>query len=80
MLQPFNEYTKYVSRDSPSIHIAAHLFEELSTTLRSIKERQGDWQKVSAAITVTVSDGISVLEEYYDMSRAMRLLIELGRS
>jgi hypothetical protein len=66
MLQQFNEYTEYVSRDSPSIHIAARLFEELSTTLRLIKERQGDWLKVSAAITVTVSDGISVLEEYYD--------------
>jgi hypothetical protein len=33
MLQPFNEYTEYVSRDSPSIHIAACLFEELSKML-----------------------------------------------
>jgi hypothetical protein len=66
ILQPFNEYTEYVSRNSPSIHIVARLFEELYTTLQSIKERQRDWQKVSAAITVTISDNISVLEEYYD--------------
>jgi hypothetical protein len=46
--------------------MAACLFEELSIMLQSIKERQGDWQKVSAAITVTMSDRISVLEEYYD--------------
>jgi hypothetical protein len=58
ILQPFNEYTEYVSRNSPSIHIVARLFEELYTTLQSIKERQRDWQKVSAAITVTISDSM----------------------
>jgi hypothetical protein len=66
ILAPFNEYTEYVSRDNPSIHMAARMFEELHSILLAIKERRGDWQKVSAAITVPVSDGISLLEQYYD--------------
>jgi hypothetical protein len=33
ILQPFNEYTKYVLRNNPSIHMAVHLFEELSIML-----------------------------------------------
>ena len=66
ILAPFNEYTEYVSRDSPSIHMAARMFEELHSILFDIKERRGDWQKVSPAITVPVSDGISLLEQYHD--------------
>jgi len=66
ILAPFNEYTEYVSRDNPSIHMAARMFEELHSILLAMKERRGDWQKVSAAITVSVSDGISLLEQYYD--------------
>jgi hypothetical protein len=33
ILQPFNEYTEYVSRNNPSIHMAVRLFEELSIML-----------------------------------------------
>jgi len=42
------------------------MFEELHSILLAMKERRGDWQKVSAPITVSVSDGISLLEQYYD--------------
>ena len=66
ILTPFNEYTEYVSRDSPSIHIAARMFEELRSILLAIKERRGEQQKTSAAITISVSDGISLLERYHD--------------
>ncbi|KAJ5900313.1 uncharacterized protein N7473_004383 [Penicillium subrubescens] len=66
ILTPFNEYTEYVSRDSPSIHMAARMFEELRSILLAIKERRGEWQKTSAAITISVSDGISLLERYHD--------------
>jgi hypothetical protein len=66
ILAPFNEYTEYVSRDSPSIHMAARMFGELRSILLAIKERRGEWQKVSPVITVPVSDGISLLEKYHD--------------
>jgi hypothetical protein len=65
-LSPFNEYTEYISRDSPSIHMAARMFEELCSILFAIKERRGEWQKVLPAVTVPVSDGISLLEQYHD--------------
>jgi hypothetical protein len=42
------------------------MFGELRSILLAIKERRGEWQKVSPAITVPVSDGISLLEKYYD--------------
>jgi hypothetical protein len=66
ILAPFNEYTEYVSRDSPSIHMAARMFEELRSILLAIKERRGDWQNVSPALTVPISDGITLLEHYHD--------------
>jgi hypothetical protein len=66
ILAPFNEYTEYVSRDSPSIHMTARMFGELRCILLPIKERRGEWQKVSPAITVPVSNGISLLEKYHD--------------
>ncbi|KAI9041056.1 zinc finger protein [Aspergillus affinis] len=69
ILTPFNEYTEYVSRDSPSIHMAARMFEELHSILFAIKERRGEWQKVSPAITVLISDGISLLEQYHDCAK-----------
>jgi hypothetical protein len=43
ILAPFNEYTEYVSRDNPSIHMAARMFEELHSILLAMKERRGDW-------------------------------------
>lgn len=42
------------------------MFGELRSILLAIKERRGEWQKVSPAITVPVSDGISLLEKYHD--------------
>lgn len=66
ILAPFNEYTEYVSRDSPSIHMTARMFEELRSILLAIKERRGEWQNVSPALTVPISDGIILLEQYYD--------------
>ncbi|KAJ5537463.1 hypothetical protein N7494_006942 [Penicillium frequentans] len=66
ILAPFNEYTEYVSRDSPSIHMAARMFEELRSILLAIKERRGAWQNVSPALTVPISDGITLLEHYHD--------------
>jgi hypothetical protein len=66
ILAPFNEYTEYVARDSPSIHMAARMFGELRSMLLAIMERRGEWQKVSPVITVPVSDGISLLEKYHD--------------
>jgi hypothetical protein len=66
ILAPFNEYTEYISRDSPSIHMAARLYEELHSMLLAIRERRGDWKNLSAEATILVSDGISLLERYYD--------------
>mgnify|MGYP007046760254 FL=1 len=66
ILAPFDEYTEYVSRDNPSIHMAARMFGELRSILLAIKERRGEWQKVSPTITVPVSDGISLLEKYHN--------------
>ncbi|CAG7933073.1 unnamed protein product [Penicillium olsonii] len=66
ILAPFNEYTEYVSRDSPSIHMAARMFGELRSILLASKVRRGEWQKVSPAVTVPISDGISLLEKYHD--------------
>jgi hypothetical protein len=42
------------------------MFGELRSILLAIKERRGEWQKVSPAKTVPVSDGISLLEKYHD--------------
>ncbi|KAJ9480456.1 hypothetical protein VN97_g13118 [Penicillium thymicola] len=58
ILALFNEYTEYVS--------LFFLFGELRSILLAIKERRGEWQKVSPTITVPVSDGISLLEKYHD--------------
>lgn len=66
ILVPFNEYTEYVSRDSPSIHMAARMFEELHSILLAIKERRGDWQNVSSTLTAPIADGITLLEHYHD--------------
>lgn len=46
--------------------MAARMFGELRSILFAIKEQQGEWQQVSAAITVLVSDGISLLKQYHD--------------
>jgi hypothetical protein len=66
ILARFKKYTEYVSRHSPSLHMAARMFGELRSVLLDIKERRGEWQKISPAITVHVSDGISLLEKYHD--------------
>jgi hypothetical protein len=46
--------------------MAARIFEELRSILLAIKERRGDWQNVSPALTVPISDRITLLEHYYD--------------
>lgn len=66
ILAPFNEYTEYISRDKPSIHMAPRLYEELYSMLLAIRERRGDWKNLSAEATILVSDGISLLKRYYD--------------
>ncbi|KAJ5240577.1 uncharacterized protein N7469_002168 [Penicillium citrinum] len=65
ILTPFNEYIEYVSPDSPSIHMTTWMFEKLLSILLAIKERRGDWQNVSPALTVPMSDGITLLEHYH---------------
>jgi hypothetical protein len=42
------------------------MFGELRSILLAIKERRGEWQKASPAITVPVSDRISLLEKCHD--------------
>jgi hypothetical protein len=42
------------------------MFGELRSILLAIKERRGEWAKVSPAIAVPISDGISLLEKYHD--------------
>ncbi|KAJ5976583.1 HAT dimerization [Penicillium waksmanii] len=66
ILAPFNEYTEYVSRDSPSIHMAARMFEELRSILLAITERRGDWQNLSSALTIPICDRLTLLEYYHD--------------
>lgn len=42
------------------------MFEQIRSILFAIKERRGEWQHVSPAITVPTSDGMSVIEQYYN--------------
>lgn len=44
----------------------ARMFRELRSIPLAIKERRGEWQKVSPAMTVHVSDEISLLEMSHD--------------
>jgi len=42
------------------------MFEELRSILLALKERRDDWQNVSLALTVPISDGITLLGHYHD--------------
>lgn len=46
--------------------MAARMFAELRSILLAIKERRGEWQKVLLAMTVPVSDRITLLDKYHD--------------
>ncbi|KAJ5267673.1 hypothetical protein N7478_010481 [Penicillium angulare] len=50
---------------APLTNTLTRMFEELLSILLAIKERRGDWQNVSPALTVPMSDGITLLERYH---------------
>lgn len=57
-----NIYIKYVSRNNPSVHIVAWMFEEHYFILLTVKQRRCDWRNVSPALIVPISDGITLPE------------------
>ncbi|KAJ5569134.1 hypothetical protein N7450_011620 [Penicillium hetheringtonii] len=61
----YQENLGSVQRNSPSIRMAARMFEEFRSILLAIKGRRGNWQNVSPALTVPMSDGITLLEHYH---------------
>ncbi|KAJ5121643.1 uncharacterized protein N7515_009604 [Penicillium bovifimosum] len=66
VLVPFNECSEYISQSSPSMHMAVRLFTALRSTFSAVMERRGEWQKVSPAITESMSDGLALLEKYHN--------------
>ncbi|KAF3400189.1 hypothetical protein F1880_008398 [Penicillium rolfsii] len=46
--------------------MAARMLEELRSILLAIKERRDKRQNVSPALTIPISDGITLVEQYHD--------------
>lgn len=42
------------------------MFEELRSILFAVKQRRGEWRKATPAMTVPDSEGLLLLERYYE--------------
>jgi hypothetical protein len=64
MLQPFQEYTEFVSRIQLSIQLSARMYLILEQTLRGISKREREYTRFNASLADTVKVGLAKFEEY----------------
>ena len=64
MLEPFAQYTAYVSRQQPSIQMSARMYLQLEQTLKKISKRDGQFAGFDDNIVKAVKVGLLKFEEY----------------
>jgi hypothetical protein len=66
LLQPFEDFTKFISRLEPttSIAMSGELYMKLERQLRSIINREGEFALFDDSLIEAAKAGLSKLEEY----------------
>lgn len=65
LLKPFEEHTKYVSRDEPTLHRIPNLYLQLEKLLMSITRKQGEYATYDPALIKAAQAGLEKFNEYY---------------
>lgn len=68
MLKPFEEQTKYVSREEPTIFRIPHLYLKLDTLLKAIMKNES--QKYDSALLAAARKGHDKFNKYYKAMKA----------
>jgi hypothetical protein len=65
VLKPFDEITRYVSQNAPTIASALGIYYELYDMLHDASEQEGLYQNISTEIASAVSKALKKYEKYY---------------
>jgi hypothetical protein len=69
LLQPFKQYTDFISKSQINLALTTSLFHTLRSKLTDVQNRLSKWATVNDAIHTAVSGGIEKLNKYYKLMK-----------
>jgi hypothetical protein len=69
LLQPFKQYTDFISKSRPNLALTTSLFHTLKSKLIDVQNRVGKWATVNDVIHSAVGGGIEKLNKYYELMK-----------
>ena len=69
LLQPFKQYTDFISKSRPNLALTTSLFHTLKSKLMDVQNRLGKWATVNNVIHSAVGGGIEKLNKYYKLMK-----------
>lgn len=65
LLRPFDDFTKWVSRQEPTIQLSASLYVKLQNILNSIIKKEGEFAEFDATLVDAAKAGLTKFNEYF---------------
>jgi hAT family C-terminal dimerisation region len=69
LLHPFWEYTEFVSREQPTLQLAARFYIQIQATLNSITRKKGKYAAFDDTLINAVKAGVETFEKYNSFMR-----------
>lgn len=70
LLKPFDDFTKWVSRRQPTLHMSASLYLKLEKLLTDASQRQGDFASIENNLALAAKTGLDKFKDYHDYMKA----------
>ena len=70
VLEPFNKYTDFISKQQPTIQNSAMLYKRLEQTLYRITKKEGEYAQFDKNLIDAVKVGLDLFNEYHSFMKS----------